>query len=62
VSTELVPSEFSRTLAYGNVSYNLYSHSFLDFGQVTHESRVFFFSLRSFVLGWPFSEVWCLET
>jgi apyrase len=40
VSTELVPSEFSRTLAYGNVSYNLYSHSFLDFGQDAAQEKL----------------------
>lgn len=35
VSDELLPREFSRTLKFGNVTYNLYSHSFLHFGQVT---------------------------
>ncbi|XP_024008898.1 probable apyrase 4 [Eutrema salsugineum] len=33
VSSELVPREFSRTISYGNVSYSLYSHSFLHLGQ-----------------------------
>ncbi|KFK43668.1 hypothetical protein AALP_AA1G157400 [Arabis alpina] len=38
VSSELVPPEFSRTISYGNVSYNLYSHSFLHLGQdAAHE-------------------------
>ncbi|VVA91283.1 unnamed protein product [Arabis nemorensis] len=38
VSSEYVPPEFSRTISYGNVSYNLYSHSFLHFGQdAAHE-------------------------
>ncbi|CAA7031174.1 unnamed protein product [Microthlaspi erraticum] len=38
VSSEVVPPEFSRTISYGNVSYKLYSHSFLNFGQdVAHE-------------------------
>lgn len=33
VSSEPVPPEFSHTLRFGNVTYNLYSHSLLDFGQ-----------------------------
>ncbi|XP_010425073.1 PREDICTED: probable apyrase 6 [Camelina sativa] len=33
VSNEPMPAEFSRTISFGNVSYNLYSHSFLHFGQ-----------------------------
>ncbi|KAL9421236.1 hypothetical protein AB3S75_038741 [Citrus x aurantiifolia] len=33
VSDEPLPREFSRTLKFGNVTYNLYSHSFLHFGQ-----------------------------
>ncbi|KAG7563375.1 Nucleoside phosphatase GDA1/CD39 [Arabidopsis suecica] len=33
VSSEPMPPEFSRTISFGNVSYNLYSHSFLHFGQ-----------------------------
>ncbi|CAN8305251.1 unnamed protein product [Cochlearia groenlandica] len=38
VSSERVPPEFSRTITYGNVSYHIYSHSFLNFGQdVAHE-------------------------
>ncbi|KAF3592932.1 hypothetical protein DY000_02025078 [Brassica cretica] len=38
VSNEPVPSEFSRTISFGNVSYSLYSHSFLHFGQnAAHE-------------------------
>ncbi|XP_010476471.1 PREDICTED: probable apyrase 4 [Camelina sativa] len=40
VSSELVPLEFSRTLAYGNVSYNLYSHSFLHFGQDSAQEKL----------------------
>ncbi|CAN8266691.1 unnamed protein product [Cochlearia groenlandica] len=38
VSSEPMPPEFSRTVTFGNVSYNLYSHSFLHFGQnAAHE-------------------------
>ncbi|CAK7326086.1 unnamed protein product [Dovyalis caffra] len=33
VSTEPVPPEFSRTIKFGNFTYNIYSHSFLHFGQ-----------------------------
>ncbi|CAI9096599.1 OLC1v1032784C1 [Oldenlandia corymbosa var. corymbosa] len=33
VSDEPLPPEYSRTVTYGNVSYNLYSHSLLQFGQ-----------------------------
>ncbi|KAK1425786.1 hypothetical protein QVD17_21145 [Tagetes erecta] len=32
-SSEPLPPEFSRTVKYGNVSYSLYSHSLLEFGQ-----------------------------
>ncbi|VVA91284.1 unnamed protein product [Arabis nemorensis] len=32
VSSEHVPPEFSRTISYGNVSYTIYSHSFLNYG------------------------------
>ncbi|GMJ05668.1 apyrase 6 [Hibiscus trionum] len=39
VSSEHMPSKFSRTIKFGNFTYNLYSHSFLHFGQnVAHES------------------------
>jgi hypothetical protein len=34
VSTEPVPPEFSRTVEFGNITYNVYSHSFLNLGQV----------------------------
>ncbi|PNT17006.1 hypothetical protein POPTR_010G169100v4 [Populus trichocarpa] len=34
VSTEPVPPEFSRTIKFGNISYNIYSHSFLHLGQI----------------------------
>ena len=34
VSTEPVPPEFSRTVEFGNITYNIYSHSFLSLGQV----------------------------
>jgi apyrase len=34
VSTEPVPPEFSRTVEFGNITYNIYSHSFLNLGQV----------------------------
>ncbi|XVE85851.1 hypothetical protein DITRI_Ditri17bG0124700 [Diplodiscus trichospermus] len=38
-SSEPMPSEFSRSIKFGNFTYNLYSHSFLHFGQnVAHES------------------------
>ncbi|CAD5312681.1 unnamed protein product [Arabidopsis thaliana] len=33
VSSEHVPPEYSRTIAYGNISYTIYSHSFLDYGK-----------------------------
>ncbi|KAL0885010.1 hypothetical protein Bca101_008992 [Brassica carinata] len=33
VSSENVPPEFFRTISYGNVSYKIYSHSFLHLGQ-----------------------------
>ncbi|CAI0402102.1 unnamed protein product [Linum tenue] len=33
VSNEPLPPEFSRTVKFGNVIYNIYSHSFLQFGQ-----------------------------
>ncbi|KAG7654254.1 Nucleoside phosphatase GDA1/CD39 [Arabidopsis suecica] len=33
VSSEHVPPEFSRTISYGNVSYTIYSHSFLNYGK-----------------------------
>ncbi|GFZ14397.1 GDA1/CD39 nucleoside phosphatase family protein [Actinidia rufa] len=34
VSSELIPSEFSHIVKIGNITYNLYSHSLLQFGQV----------------------------
>ncbi|EOA40236.1 hypothetical protein CARUB_v10008956mg [Capsella rubella] len=40
VSSEIVPLEFSRKLAYQNVSYNLYSHSFLHFGQDSAQEKL----------------------
>ncbi|KAK4598512.1 hypothetical protein RGQ29_015820 [Quercus rubra] len=33
VSSESVPPEFSHSVRFGNITYNLYSHSFLQFGQ-----------------------------
>ncbi|CAL2231746.1 unnamed protein product [Prunus armeniaca] len=33
VSSEPVPYEFSRVVKYGNITYNLYSHSLLHYGQ-----------------------------
>ncbi|CAL5428837.1 unnamed protein product [Camellia sinensis] len=33
VSREPIPTEFSRMVKFGNISYNLYSHSLLQFGQ-----------------------------
>nr|XP_018680908.1 PREDICTED: probable apyrase 6 [Musa acuminata subsp. malaccensis] len=39
VSSETLPSEFSRMLTFGKTTYNLYSNSFLHFGQnAAHES------------------------
>lgn len=32
-SSEPIPPEFSQTVKFGNVSYSLYSHSLLEFGQ-----------------------------
>ncbi|XP_071736500.1 probable apyrase 6 [Rutidosis leptorrhynchoides] len=32
-SSESIPPEFSQTIKFGNVSYSLYSHSFLEIGQ-----------------------------
>lgn len=32
-SREPIPPEFSQTIKFGNVSYSLYSHSLLEFGQ-----------------------------
>ncbi|OAP15563.1 hypothetical protein AXX17_AT1G14820 [Arabidopsis thaliana] len=40
VPSEHVPPEFSRTISYGNVSYTIYSHSFLDFGQDAAEDKL----------------------
>ncbi|XP_062111608.1 probable apyrase 6 [Humulus lupulus] len=33
VSSETMPSEYSRAIKFRNITYNLYSHSFLHFGQ-----------------------------
>ncbi|XP_059648839.1 probable apyrase 6 [Cornus florida] len=33
ISSEPVPPEFSHIVKYGNITYNLYSHSLLHFGQ-----------------------------
>ncbi|URD99822.1 GDA1 CD39 family protein [Musa troglodytarum] len=39
VSSETLPPEFSRVLTFGKTTYNLYSNSFLHFGQnAAHES------------------------
>lgn len=43
VSSEPLPPEFSRAIKLGNVTYNLYSHSFLHFGQVTIIHLLMFF-------------------
>ncbi|VVA91285.1 unnamed protein product [Arabis nemorensis] len=40
VSSENVPPEFSRTITYGNVSYTIYSHSFLHLGQNEAHQRL----------------------
>nr|VDC65665.1 unnamed protein product [Brassica rapa] len=34
VSSETAPPGFSRTISYGGVSYKIYSHSFLHYGQL----------------------------
>lgn len=34
VSGEPLPSEYSRAIKFRNITYDLYSHSFLHFGQV----------------------------
>ncbi|KAI6676836.1 hypothetical protein NL676_037632 [Syzygium grande] len=44
-SREPLPPEFSRTVKFGNITYNLYSHSFLQFGQ-----NVAFESLKELLL------------
>ncbi|KAF2291909.1 hypothetical protein GH714_036079 [Hevea brasiliensis] len=33
VSNDPMPPEFSRTVKFGNITYSIYSHSFLHFGQ-----------------------------
>lgn len=35
VSSEPIPPEFSHSVEFGNFTYILYSHSLLQFGQVT---------------------------
>lgn len=45
VTTEAIPTEYSRIVRYRNITYNLYSHSLLQFGQnvafdLLHESLV----------------------
>ncbi|KAG9451315.1 hypothetical protein H6P81_011280 [Aristolochia fimbriata] len=45
VSSEPLPPEFSHTVKFGKVTYNLYSHSLLDFGQ-----NVAYDSLREILL------------
>ncbi|CAA7031173.1 unnamed protein product [Microthlaspi erraticum] len=40
VSSEVVPPEFSRTISYGNVAYEIYSHSFLHYGQDEAEEEL----------------------
>ncbi|KAH0921473.1 hypothetical protein HID58_021491 [Brassica napus] len=42
VSSETAPPGFSRTISYGGVSYKIYSHSFLHYGQVASESREYY--------------------
>ncbi|XP_010066911.2 probable apyrase 6 isoform X1 [Eucalyptus grandis] len=44
-SSAPLPPEFSRTVKFGNITYNLYSHSFLQFGQ-----NVAFESLKELLL------------
>ena len=42
MSSETAPPGFSRTISYGGVSYKIYSHSFLHYGQVASESREYY--------------------
>lgn len=46
VSSEPLPPEFTYVLQFGKVTYNLYSHSFLHFGQVNKLSPKFFIVKR----------------
>lgn len=49
VSKEPIPSEYSRVVVFKNVTYNLYSHSFLHFGQnVAYDSLREVLSLGGF--------------
>ncbi|KAJ0095462.1 hypothetical protein Patl1_15939 [Pistacia atlantica] len=50
VSNEPMPPEFSRTIKFGNATYNLYSHSFLHFGQ-----NVAFESLKELITSGGFN-------
>uniref|UniRef100_A0A1J3HN81 apyrase n=1 Tax=Noccaea caerulescens TaxID=107243 RepID=A0A1J3HN81_NOCCA len=40
VSNEVVPPEFLRKISYGNVSYKIYTHSFLHLGQNEAHKRL----------------------
>ncbi|XP_070665788.1 probable apyrase 6 isoform X1 [Malus domestica] len=52
VSSEPVPPEFSRAVKFGNVTYNLYSHSFLHFSQ-----NVAYDSLKEGIVSGDFDSV-----
>ncbi|KAM1584935.1 hypothetical protein EV2_039295 [Malus domestica] len=56
VSSEPVPPEFSRAVKFGNVTYNLYSHSFLHFGQ-----NVAYDSLKEGIVSGDFDSVFLLS-
>lgn len=44
VSDEHLPPEFAQTIRFGNYTYNLYSHSLLQFGQVNLFRELIFLS------------------
>ncbi|KAM0991988.1 hypothetical protein ACFX13_010472 [Malus domestica] len=56
VSSEPVPPEFSRAVKFGNVTYNLYNHSFLHFGQ-----NVAYDSLKEGIVSGDFDSVLLLS-
>ncbi|KAM1563741.1 hypothetical protein ACFX10_038122 [Malus domestica] len=56
VSSEPVPPEFSRAVKFGNVTYNLYSNSFLHFGQ-----NVAYDSLKEGIVSGDFDSVFLLS-
>ncbi|PON67052.1 Nucleoside phosphatase [Trema orientale] len=57
VSSEPMPSEYSRAIKFRNITYNLYSHSFLHFGQnVAYDSLREALTLGEFNLAKSFRE------